>query len=110
MPSIQESIQPNGLAHRSITPRFGLELEGVSLLEMSDDDIGALLQLAAERGVVVARNQVMSMQQQASFAHRLGPLTTYPAKGDGIPAELLVHRTGRVLVSYHESVYKRSAP
>jgi len=70
-------------SHSPISPRFGSELEGVTLLEMTDDEVGALKQLGAERGVLVVRNQIMTMDQQAAFAHRLGELTTYPVKKTG---------------------------
>lgn len=73
-----------------ITPRLGVELRDVKLTEMSDNEVEALQQLAAERGVVVARDQVMTMEQQAQFAHRLGPLTTYPTRNLEVPSELLV--------------------
>ena len=76
-------------SHSPISPRFGSELEGVTLLEMTDDEVGALKQLGAERGVLVVRNQIMTMDQQAAFAHRLGELTTYPVKKAGALPELL---------------------
>ncbi len=78
------------LAHRPVSPRFGSELQQVDLLEMSDAEVAALQQLAAERGVVVVRDQIMTVLQQAAFAHRLGPLTVYPKKVEGVPEELLV--------------------
>ncbi len=78
------------LAHTPISPRFGCELVDANLLNMSDDDVVALQQLAAERGVVVVRDQAMSMHDQAAFAKRLGPLTNYPVMKEGVPPELLV--------------------
>ena len=84
------TIDRRDLAYRAISPRFGAELEDVSLLDLSDDEVDELQQLAAERGVVVARGQVMTMQQQADFAHRLGPVTTYPVRDPNVPPELLV--------------------
>lgn len=83
--------ETQGLQYNSITPRFGVEL-GVDkpLLALDDEEVGALVQLAAERGVVVARDQDMTPQQQADFAHRLGsPLTTPVNKGK-LPEELLL--------------------
>lgn len=78
------------LAHKPVTPRFGAELDGITLLDLSDEGIAALHQLAAERGVVVARDQHMTMEQQAAFARRLGPLTSYPVGDSGRPPELLL--------------------
>lgn len=77
------------LAYDPISPRFGAELADAVLLDFSDDQVEALQQLAAERGVVVARNQAMTQQQQVDFAARLGPLTTYPVRNKKTPAELL---------------------
>lgn len=76
--------------HRPISPRFGSELPGVTLLDMSDADLDALQQLAAERGVLVIRDQMMTPAEQAAFVHRLGEPTLYPAKGEGAMSELLV--------------------
>ena len=60
------------------------------MLNFDDDEVEALQQLAAERGVVVARNQTMTLQQQSGFARRLGPLTSYPVRDKGVPPELLM--------------------
>lgn len=78
------------LAYDPITPKLGAELTDTVLLDLSDDGVRALQQIAAERGVVVVRNQVMSVEDQAAFAHRLGPITTYPTAKPGMPPELLV--------------------
>ncbi|MGZ0176482.1 MAG: TauD/TfdA dioxygenase family protein [Acidimicrobiales bacterium] len=83
-------VERTKLAYRPISPRFGAELTDAVLLEMDDHEVDALQQLAAERGVVVVRNQTMTLQQQADFAHRLGPLTTYPVRDENFPSELLV--------------------
>ena len=80
------------LLHNAISPRFGSELQGINLLDMTDDEVAALKQLGAERGVLVIRDQVMTMAQQAAFAHRLGELTTYPVKqSGGLPEMLTIH-------------------
>lgn len=78
------------LRYQPLSPRFGAELEDVTLTDMSDADVCALQQLAAERGVVVARDQTMTMEQQVAFAGRLGPLTKYPVHDVAIPEELLL--------------------
>ena len=55
-----------GLNYNPITPRFGAEVDvGKALVTLNDDEVGALVQLAAERGVVVVRDQDMTPQQQA---------------------------------------------
>lgn len=78
------------LAYSPITPKFGAELTDVTLLEMDDDQVDALQQLAAERGVVVVRDQRMSLQEQVDFAHRLGPLTIHQTGDSELPPELLL--------------------
>jgi taurine dioxygenase len=85
----QSAVQ--SLRYNPITPRFGAELgAGESLIEFNDGQVDALVQLAAQRGVVVVRDQDMTPQQQADFAHRLGrPLTTPVNKGR-LPEELLL--------------------
>ena len=81
-----------GLRQRPISPGFGSEIEDVTLLDMTPDAITALKQLGAERGVLVVRNQVMTVAQQAEFAHRLGELTTYPVTQAGaLPEMLTIH-------------------
>ena len=81
------------LSHSPITPKFGVELEsGTQLMDLTDPQIQSLNQLAAERGVVVARNQTMNVEDQASFAHRLGTPLTTPMNKHGIPKELIVIR------------------
>ena len=85
-----KSTDAQGLNYNPITPRFGAELDaGKALVTLTDDEVGALVQLAAERGVVV-RDQDMTPQQHADFAHRLGrPLTT-PMNKRALPEELLL--------------------
>lgn len=80
---------PVELSYRPISPRFGAELDDVQLVDMSDVDVEALQQLAAERGVLVLRDQSMTAQQQADFAHRLGEATIYPQRDESVPPELL---------------------
>jgi len=78
------------LGYRALSPSFGAELQGVTLTEMTEPEVASLQQLAAERGVLVAREQVMTMHEQVDFARRLGPLTVYPQRNPDVPPELLV--------------------
>jgi len=83
------------MEYSSINPSFGVELaNGTQLVNFNDDDVTALKQLAAERGIVVARNQDMDMQAQAEFGHRLGTPMTTPVNNPGIPEELIVIKAG----------------
>ncbi|MGI9595197.1 MAG: TauD/TfdA dioxygenase family protein [Acidimicrobiales bacterium] len=87
------TVDATTLAFSPITPRFGAELGPVTLLDMSDDEVDALQQLAAERGVVVVRDQVMTAGEHARFAHRLGPLTVHQTGDSDLPPELLLVQT-----------------
>ena len=74
-----------------ITPHLGVELEhGKQIIEFSEAEIDELKALAANKGIVVARNQNMTNQDQATFAHRLGEPFTSPIDRDDIPEELIV--------------------
>ena len=78
------------LAHQNITPGLGAELAPeIQLTSLSDGQIDTLQQLASERGIVVARGQVMSLEEQAAFAHRLGEPLTRPTNPPDIPPELI---------------------
>ena len=78
------------LAHQNITPGLGAELAPeIQLTSLSDGQISALQQLASQRGIVVARGQVMSLEEQAAFAHRLGEPLTRPSNPSEIPVELI---------------------
>ena len=79
------------IRHSSITPKFASELDrGQQIKNFSDQEITALNQLAAERGVIVARDQDMDMNEQAAFAHRLGTPLESPVNKEDIPPKLLV--------------------
>ena len=82
---IETGVNPraDGLNFNSITPKLGVELLiDKPLVEFSETQVNDLVQLAAERGVVVVRDQKMTPQQQADFAYKLGhPLTSPINKG-----------------------------
>lgn len=46
-----------------ITRHVGTEIEGIKLLAMSDAEVQELLHLVADRGVVVVRDQPMSIAE-----------------------------------------------
>ena len=62
-----------------LTRHVGTELEGFRLLDMSDDAVTELLHLVADRGVVVVRDQPMTIPEQIAFGARLGELHVHPA-------------------------------
>ena len=55
-----------------LTRHVGTELAGFSLLDLSDAGVQEILQLVAERGVVVVRDQPMTIPEQISFGRRMG--------------------------------------
>ena len=79
------------LNHSLITPSFGVELQPeLQLLNFNNQEIETLNQLAAEKGIVVACNQEMIIEQEAAFALRLGTPLTTPINKKGTPSELIV--------------------
>ena len=81
----------DGLTFNSITPKLGVELLlDKPLVEFSETQVNNLVQLAAERGVVVVRDQKMTPQQQADFAYKLGRPLTSPINKGKLPGELLL--------------------
>ena len=83
------------LAFEPITPRLGAELaSGMRLLDLTDAEVAALKQLAADRGVVVVRDQDMTPDDQVAFGRRLGNLMTTPINKGRYPDELIVIRAG----------------
>ena len=82
---------PNAeLSYAEITPNFGVELLETNLLSFDAKQIEALQQLAAEKGVVVVRNQIMTTDQQVSFGQQLGELFKTPVNDNRVPSELIV--------------------
>ena len=104
------------LAHQNITPGLGAELgQEIQLNTISAAEIDELKQLAAERGILVARAQVMTLQQQADFAHRLGEPLTRPMNPPEIPPELIQikadHNSKRAAgEGWHSDVSSESEP
>jgi len=83
--------QATDLPFVPVSPKFGAELgPDIRLLDLDDNGIEALQQLAAERGVLVVRDQVMTPDEQVGFARRLGELYETPMNRGRAPAELIV--------------------
>ncbi len=81
--------------YNPITPSFGAELiSGTQLTQLTDDEVTSLKQLAAERGVVVARDQAMDMHQQVAFGHRLGNIMDAPPSKSDVPEGLILIQAG----------------
>ena len=77
--------------YENITPKLGIEFtDDPQLSEFTDSEVNHLNELAAKYGVVVVRNQAMTMDQQVAFSHTPGvPLATLISKND-ITDELIV--------------------
>ncbi|MEZ5376867.1 MAG: TauD/TfdA family dioxygenase [Acidimicrobiales bacterium] len=75
-----------------LNQHVGTELHGIDLLTLDDDGIADLIRLVGERGVVVVRDQTMTLDEQIEFGRRLGPLHVHPAYADGArPEALRIH-------------------
>lgn len=69
---------------KKITPKFGTEVDGIQLSELSDQGKNDLALFIAQRGVVVFRNQNLTHQGPeafAQFARHYGPLHVHPTSG-----------------------------
>lgn len=83
------------MEYTCITPSFGAELDrDTQLTGFTDDELTALKQLAAERGVVVARNQKMDVHTQADFGQRLGSIMDSPIENPDVPNGLILIQAG----------------
>ena len=83
--------QSTDLPFTPVSPKFGAELApDIRLLDLDDNGIEAFQQLAAERGVLVVRDQVMTPDEQVCFARRLGELFETPMNRGRFPDELIV--------------------
>lgn len=72
---------------------IGTLLPDVVLRELEDDGVQQLVELVAQRGVLLFRDQVMTLDEQVAFGRRLGELHIHPAAKapEGYPEVLLVH-------------------
>lgn len=80
-------------AQRSeLSRRIGTEFRGVSLRDIGDNDVTAITHLLAERGVLVFRDQHMTLEEQIALGRRFGRLHVHPAYADGQhPEALRIH-------------------
>jgi taurine dioxygenase len=75
-----------------LSRHVGTELRGISLLDISDADVVSLTHLIAERGVLVFRDQRMTLEQQIAMGRRFGKLHVHPAYADADrPEALRIH-------------------
>lgn len=89
-PATRPAAADEPLRFAAISPRFGAEVAGIQLAGLDDAGVVALAQLAAERGVVVARGQQMTVEEQIALGRRLGPVQVHPAFADRDHPEVLV--------------------
>ncbi|KAB8079335.1 hypothetical protein BDV29DRAFT_151939 [Aspergillus leporis] len=82
-PSLPEIRTPDS-RHKNITPRIGTEIRGVQLSQLSVEGLDQLALLAAQRGVLVFRDQdfadIGTGRQRDIVAH-YGPLHQHPTMG-----------------------------
>ena len=68
------------------------ELRDISLLDISDEEVSAITHLLADRGVLVFRDQRMTLEQQIALGRRFGELHVHPAFADrDHPEALRIH-------------------
>jgi taurine dioxygenase len=83
-------VLPASLDWRPITPQFGAELNTGQIHQLDGEGAGGLLSLIADRGVVVARGQTMTIDEQVALGHLLGPVHVHPVFADPDRPEVLV--------------------
>ena len=95
MPDTAHTRAPGALAsaqRTEISRHVGTELRGIALLDISDADVTDITRLLAERGVLVFRDQRMTLEQQIAMARRFGQLHVHPAFADAKhPEALRIH-------------------
>jgi len=75
-----------------LNKNIGTELRGVSLRALDDEGVVEVRQLLAERGVLVFRDQPMTLEQQIELGRRFGPLHVHPAFANKeYPEALRIH-------------------
>lgn len=81
------------MTRTDLTKPLGSEIGGVRLCELDAGDAEAIRKLAAERGVLVFRDQQMSVADQVALGSKLGELHVHPAATapDGFPEVLVIH-------------------
>ncbi|KAK9458163.1 hypothetical protein V1511DRAFT_491909 [Dipodascopsis uninucleata] len=99
LPKNQENVKV-----KSLTPKFGSEVRGVQLTQLSDAGKDELALFVAERGVVVFRDQDLadqSIEDALKFSSHFGRNHVHPTSGapKGFPEVHLVYR------SKNDSVY-----
>ncbi|KAG8928787.1 hypothetical protein FRC02_006461 [Tulasnella sp. 418] len=64
-----------------LTPLIGTELSGIDLRSLTEQQKNDLALLVAERGVVVLRNQSISVEELVKLSHYYGPAYKHPFAG-----------------------------
>ena len=59
-----------------LTERFGAEISGVDLTDLSTEDFDVVRAAFEAHGVIVVRGQLIDDDQQVAFSERFGPLET----------------------------------
>ena len=60
----------------TLTERFGAEISGVDLTDLSTEDIDVVRAAFDAHGVIVVRSQLIDNDQQVAFSEQFGPLET----------------------------------
>ncbi|KAL1641171.1 hypothetical protein SLS58_006279 [Diplodia intermedia] len=83
-PAKPEVLGAKGASVQNITPRIGTEIRGVQLSALSAAGLDQVALLAAERGVLVFRDQDFAdigFDRQREIAEHYGPLHKHPTMG-----------------------------
>ncbi|KAK7062833.1 hypothetical protein VNI00_000328 [Paramarasmius palmivorus] len=72
------------LRHKNLTPRIGTEIRGIQLTALNEKELDEVALLAAERGVLVFRDQDFKdagFEKQRELARHFGPLHRHASMG-----------------------------
>ena len=97
---------------KKVTPKFGTEVRGIQLSQLTDEGKNDLARLIAERGVVIFREQDIASygpQFIVDFGNYFGPLHKHPTSGtpDGFP-EIHVTFRGLLELELHQTFATRT--
>jgi sulfonate dioxygenase len=98
-PELKSLKNIEGIQFKRVSPKLGLEVDGVQLSSLSNQQKDDLALLVAKHGVIAFRNQDLKNQSFESikdWGRYYGPLHVHPTSGapDGHPEFHLVYRRG----------------
>ena len=70
---------------RQLGPQIGVEVRGLDVKTMSDDDFGRIYQAWLDHNVMCVRGQDLTIPDFIRYSERFGPVTPHPSKSTRHP-------------------------